>query len=516
MRVARIASNRKGQVRESARLALGVAAGVLLASAGALAQDTPAPVHVRLENELSLGTLALLQRSLRVAHESSDPCLVVELDTPGGEVSLMWQIAKAIDQANIEGVRTVCWVNEHALSAGVLVAISCDRVYARDRAAIGAATPVTFGPEGLQSLADLDPKSASAIAAMVRGWAKDHGRSPELALAMVDPETEVYEVEIDGMRKLITGEEWRDMRLGLDPPQLLRTVAPGGRPLTLTGSEALELGFIDGIVESLDDVLAKIGYPRVAPRTVVASRSEEILGQLNELSMLFLVAGLILAFVELKTPGFGLAGTLSAACFVLLFSARYLVGLADIPHIVAAALGAGLIAAELFVAPGTIWLGLGGFVCLLAAIVFGQLGPGFHFSNALDQVALRGVLDELVLGLAGAVVIAWLVSRWLPDTPFLRRLVLAPASLAPPGEAVSETKPAIAIGSLGQALTDLRPVGKVVLDGEPAVEYEARAEGLALERGARVRVVELGAGRLVVADDAPRAADDPLRAARGS
>jgi membrane-bound serine protease (ClpP class) len=201
---------------------------------------------------------------------------------------------------------------------------------------------------------------------------------------------------------------------------------------------------------------------------------------------------------------------------VLLFGARYLVGLADIPHIVAAFVGLGLIAAELFVAPGTIWLGLAGFACLLVAIVFGQLGPGFDFSNALDREALREVVDELVLGLAGAIVIAWLVSRWLPETPFLRRLVLAPKAAARPGEAVPDSHGAIAIGALGKALTDLRPVGKVVLDSEPAVEYEARAEGLALERGARVRVVELGAGRLVVAGDAARAANDPSRTTSGS
>src|SRR4030095_229272 len=116
-----------------------LAACVALACSAALGQEKPAepPVHVRLEGELSLGTLALLQRSLREARESSDPCLVVELDTPGGEVGLMWQIAKAIDQARQDDVRTVCWVNEHALSAGVLVAISCEHVYARERAAIG-------------------------------------------------------------------------------------------------------------------------------------------------------------------------------------------------------------------------------------------------------------------------------------------------------------------------------------------------------------------------------------------
>ncbi len=479
-------------------------AAAALATLGVAASATQVaepPVHVRLEEQLSLGTLALLQRALREARESTDPCLVIELDTPGGEVGLMWQIAKVIDQAREEGVRTVCWVNERALSAGVLVAISCERVYARERAAIGAATPVTIGWKGVTELADLDPKSASAIAAMVRAWAEDHGRSPEIALAMVDSETEVYQVEIDGQAQLVTGEDWRDQRLWPDPPHLLRTIAPGGRPLTLTGAEALELGFVDGTADELDEVLEKIGYAGSAPRTIVAARSEEILGRLNELSVLLIVAGLFLAYVELKTAGFGLAGVLSAACFALLFGARYLVGLADVPHIVAAVVGLALIAVELFVAPGTIWLGLAGFVCLVAALVFGQLGPGFHFSNALDREALRAVVGDLVIGSTAAILIAWLVSRWLPDTPVLRRLVLAPDPGARLGEALPEARRAVSVGARGSALTDLRPVGKVALDGEPGVEYEARAEGPALERGERVRVIELGSGRLVVAPD---------------
>ena len=109
-----------------------------------------------------------------------------------------------------------------------------------------------------------------------------------------------------------------------------------------------------------------------------------------------------------------------------------------------------------------------------------------------------------MLGLAGAIVIAWLVSRWMPDTPGLRRLVLAPAGGARLGEALPDVSRAATLGAIGRAATDLRPVGKVVLDADPTVEYEARAEELALERGDRVRVVEQSAGRLVVtrADEA--------------
>ena len=57
------------------------------------------------------------------------------------------------------------------------------------------------------------------------------------------------------------------------------------------------------------------------------------------------------------------------------------------------------------------------------------------------------------------------------------------------------------VGARGQALTDLRPVGKIELEGRPSEPLEARAVGSAIDRGTRVRVVETRSGRLVVDAD---------------
>jgi hypothetical protein len=51
------------------------------------------------------------------------------------------------------------------------------------------------------------------------------------------------------------------------------------------------------------------------------------------------------------------------------------------------------------------------------------------------------------------------------------------------------------------ALTDLRPVGKVALEADREHEHEALAEGQSIARGARVRLIELRAGRLIVEED---------------
>jgi hypothetical protein len=47
-------------------------------------------------------------------------------------------------------------------------------------------------------------------------------------------------------------------------------------------------------------------------------------------------------------------------------------------------------------------------------------------------------------------------------------------------------------------LTDLRPVGKVALDGDPEHEHEASSTGIAIDSGTPVEVVEVRSSRLVV------------------
>jgi membrane-bound ClpP family serine protease len=98
-----------------------------------------------------------------------------------------------------------------------------------------------------------------------------------------------------------------------------------------------------------------------------------------------------------------------------------------------------------------------------------------------------------------------MLSRWLPRTPLLGWLVLdASAAGRATAEAMPDARDARArtatIGATGRAVTDLRPVGKVVLDAEPALELEARASGAAIETGARVRVVEVQPSYRLVVD----------------
>ncbi len=468
--------------------------------------DFAGVTHLRIEGALDVGTQALLRRGIDHA-EGAGNLLLIEIDTPGGEVDLMWRMANAIMDTSDEGVQTVAWVNDRALSAGSLLAMACDDLYMRSHATIGSATPVTIGPGGMAPVAedpDVKEKSYSHLRAEFRGVAERKGRSWVLAEAMVDPQIEVMLASVDGARRPISGVERTDLqRTGADF-EILGTIVPEGRLLNLSGKEAVEMRLADGTRESLDEVLGKLGFEAGDVTPLELSASEEVAGFLYLIGPLLLVAGLVLAFLELKAPGFGLPGILAIACFAVLLVGRYLVGLADIPDIILIAVGIVLIAVEILVMPGTIWLALTGGLCILGGIIWSLAAAGSGFTYALDRnILLDQALGVVLLSLV-AMVCIWGLSKVLPRTPIYGWLAVAPSArmrafAGSKPEASGDHARVARPGLPGRALTVLRPVGKVALDADASLEYEARSEGPKIPAEARIRVVEVEpSGRLVV------------------
>ncbi|QDV07695.1 hypothetical protein Poly30_32240 [Planctomycetes bacterium Poly30] len=465
--------------------------------------DSVGAYVIRIDGPLDAGHQALFLRAVSQA-KASDAALVMAFDTPGGEITRMRQFAGSVDQAVKEGVHVIGWVDDEALSAGTWIYISAASLYMRERSTIGAAQAVQLTPGGMAPAAE---KYASAYRAWVRAWAESHGQSPLLAQAMIDPETEVRRVKIEGVEQLISGVQWNDMVGRGEAPELVGTVVRQGELWAITGREAIQYGFADALAETVEEVLAKDGMAGVRVVQLESTRAEDLLASLHGMRILLLFLGLVFGYIELKVPGFGVPGILSLCAFVVLFAGQYLIGLANVPHMVLAGIGVALVATELFVLPGTIWPGLVGALCLIAGLLMSQVGPGLSMQSAWDREILFDATFQLALTAAVSLAAIWLLSRYLPNTPLLGRMVLAGGAPDAPGDADAspESRPGSTHasharrGAAGRAKTTLRPVGIVVLDGDPAgVEHEARSESGLIDAGAHVTVIEVAAGRLVV------------------
>jgi len=142
------------------------------------------------------------------------------------------------------------------------------------------------------------------------------------------------------------------------------------------------------------------------------------------------------------------------------------------------------------VLPGFGVLGLGGGLLVIASLVLASQSfvlPVNDYQMRQMQWSLTGILGAV----AGVAVLAAVVQRWLPKTPGLRGVLLAPPAEA----AFEEADPAALVGARGTTTTRLAPAGKARIAGEVR---DVTADGLLIEPGVDVRVVEVRGGRVVV------------------
>jgi len=453
-------------------------------------------IVVPVEGPLEATMLALLKRGGDRAKASPGATLLVEIDTEGGAVERMWEIARAIDHVRERDIPTVGFVRHRAWSAGVLVALACGRLYASTTASLGAATPVVQGPGGILPVdEDLKPKILSAFRADFRAFAEAHGRNPRIAEAMVDPDVELKEISVAGERRILRGDEIDDLYARGERVEILRTISPRESLLSLTAREALEFEFVDGVAEDRDEVLQLLGLHGATVEVLVPTWSEQFVQVLRRIGPVLFIAGCILAYVEMKMPGFGIPGILAVASFAVLLFGNYLAGLADVLEIVLVLGGMVLLALEIFAFPGTLFFGILGVASLMAGILL-------SFQNfvlpqyPMDWIVLRQNVLSIVLWIVAVIAGAWLLSRYLPHLPVLGRMVLGgPTQPMRGGAAMVDALGTPLVGRRGRAVTDLRPAGKVEVEGQL---LDAQTEGEFLAEGTPVRVIESAGNRIVV------------------
>ena len=419
----------------------------------------------------------VIRRGLAEAQVAGAEAIVFTMDTPGGTLDAASQIVRTIQKVTVP---TYTFVEKDAFSAGAIIALATDRIYMAPGSVIGDAMPIMMSPLGggpLEMPDDVQEKMVSGVAALIRSAAQESGHDPQLAEKMV---------RRDG-----------EYRLGDD------VIAPTNRLLTLTNVEA-ERAVVRGgkeqpllsagTVKDLDELLERIGRANAAQKELLVTNAEKIARFIAALAPLFLMAGLLGIYIEIKSPGIGLPGILGAIALALFFWGHHIAGLAGMEEVVIFVVGVVLILVEVFLFPTVGILGLIGGALMLLALLLAMIQqfPGAPAMPTLPEFQLP--LTNLALAIVLAAVFVALFGRFLPKTTAFNRVALAASTSRAAGyTAVPDFKDMI--GQTGTAVSALRPSGTAEF-GDRRLDVITR--GAFVAAGARVRVVEAQAGAVVV------------------
>jgi len=398
-------------------------------------------VRLSLDGTVNPATSAYVVRGVAEANRTAASVVVLVLDTPGGLDSAMKDIMQAI---LVSEVPVVVWVGPpgaRAASAGTFILVSADVAAMARGTSTGAAHPVAIGGESAKEDDPIVQKAVNDAASRIRSVAELRGRNAD----------------------------WAE--------QAVRESA------TVTATEALDLGVIELLADSFSSLLAALdGYELsdgrvlrtagIPVREIGMSFKEQIFSYLADPNLVYilLMLGLYGLVYEFFTPGIGI-GLVGGGISLLLA----LLGLQILPI---SFVGVGL-------------------------ILFGALLMVLDVFTPTDGILTIGGVVSLLIGslslfeLEGTPLrLSWItVAATVGTVTFLFLFVASKGLLA------QRRKPrplTTMVGLSGVAKDDLTPEGWVVVKGE---HWQACAEGKAIRRGDRVRVVGQERTRLTVRRD---------------
>ena len=404
-------------------------------------------LNIRSEIDPRMSRYVML--GLERAKESDIDYLLIDMDTYGGALNDADDIRTRLLEFEKP---TYVFINKDAASAGALISIACDSIYMAPGGSIGAATVVNGG-----SGEAAPDKYQSYMRSIMRSTAEANGRDPKIAEAMVDENLVVDSVSL------------------------------AGSVITFSTTEAIQYGFCEAKVNSLDDVMERNGITDYELSVFDLSSTEKVIAFflnpfLSGILILIVIGGI---YFELQTPGVGFPLLAAIVALVLYLVPHYLNGLAENWEIAALFVGAVLIALEVLVIPGFGVAGIAGLVLTVGSLTIIMLNNDnldFFFVDPTDIVQAAATT---LAGMLGGMLLLFFGGARLTNTEAFRRVSLHHTQARSEGY-TSRVQTALLVGKEGEAFTILRPSGKVMIDDEL---YDAYTRGDYIERGSRVVVL---------------------------
>jgi membrane-bound ClpP family serine protease len=451
---------------------------------------SPVAWRVEIRGELNKALEETIKRRVNRAIAQGGNLIIVELACSGGDPLVARDLGSYLrtlkDDTGRRPIMTVGFVTRQASDNAVLIALGCNEIVLESGAKLGDFTTFLRHKDGDE-----------ALSTTLENMAKQRHYPPLLARAMVDRDAEVWEVKLrdhPGERHFVSGADHDDPKYAAPA-----AIKQKGKLLVLDANSAVKYGFARHVVENAGELYEKYGIVRAQVRDANPDWLDQVAEFLRRpfMEVILVMLGIACLILELKVPGISFPGILSAVCFLLFFWAHAQLAFLWLA-VLLFILGLVLIAVEIFVTPGTAVLGVSGVVLMLVSLGLATLERWPQTSSEWETTA--GTVGRFGLGLVGAVGMAIVAARYLPNIPYANRLMLVPPSERGPempneAEQVEAARRAGLLGAIGVAATTLRPAGMVRFGDE---FLDVIAEGSYVEAGTRVQVVEIEGNRIVV------------------
>ncbi len=418
-------------------------------------KEPPQKVYrVKIDGQISSPQVYIVKRAIRVANADGAKILMLDLDTPGGDLDSTVKIMEAL--GNFKGL-TICHVNPNAISAGSFIASACSEIYFAPGGIMGAAEAVNSAGADIDD--SMRRKIASFIGAKVRSLNSENHRRSDIQRAMYDPD---FELKIGG-----------------------KTLKKKGELLSLTAKEAAEIVggkplLSNGTAKDAAEILKAKSLENPEITDVEITWSETAAKYISAISPILIGLGFLLVFIDVKSGGFGLLSGIGACALLIVFVGANICGAAGHEGIIFFILGAALVAVEIFVFPGLFFPALIGAALIVGSLAWalGDIWPERGFEYNLD--GFLGGLFEVAAGIAVSAAAIAAIWKFLPSSSFAQKLVLNKT------EEKQETSEPVKKGDVGIAVSALMPSGRIDVGGKIV---EATSAFSHIPSGAKVEVV---------------------------
>ena len=406
-----------------------------------------------IDGEIDLGLAPYVTRVINEAEENNADAIIFKINTFGGRVDAATQIKDAILSSK---VLTIAFVNNRAISAGALIALSCNKIVMVPGSSIGAATVVD------ETGKKQSEKYQSYMRSEMRSTAERNGRRTDIAEGMVDERIVV--VGLDDSTKLIT----------------------------LTSEEALKYKIADTVITDFKDLLVAYNLKNAEEVQLTSNWAEDVVRFLNNpiVSSILIMIGFFGLMAEIKSPGWGVAGTAALISLSLFFGSSYILQLASILEILLFVFGLGLLLAEIFIIPGFGIAGISGIILIFASIFLALLGSKPFIDMERVSISIIQLSGAMLFALVGM----FFLVKYLPKSTAFNKLVLSESEHAEKGF-VSYPSDKDLVGKEGIAFTTLRPGGTAEINGR---RIDVVAESEFITQGTKIKVVRVEGIKVVV------------------